>query len=430
VESAVASAHAAGTAWRTVTLDRRLEHAQRLAELLQAEAPALARQMAGEIGKPVRQARAEVLRGADLVRVAARWAREPGGGPCGEHSEYRDRPLGVVAAITPWNNPVAIPLAKIVAALLFGNAVVWKPAPAVAAISSRLHDLIDAAGFPPGLVRRVCGDAALAGRLMSAQGVAAVSLTGSLAAGRAAQEICARRNLPLQAELGGNNAAIVWPDCDLDRAATLIAEAAFGFAGQRCTATRRVIIEDSARAEFLDHLATAVDALVWGDPLSENTDVGPLVSATAAQRIADLVARAQPSAQMLFQSRRPAPKGDAFFPPTVFACDDALAEIVQEESFGPVLVVQPAHDFEQALSLCNGVPQGLVAALLSRSPERQARFLDQAQAGILKLGSATADADVEAPFGGWKASGVGPPEHGRWDRSFFTRAQAVYRRDG
>jgi aldehyde dehydrogenase (NAD+) len=92
--------------------------------------------MAGEIGKPVRQARAEVLRGADLVRVAARWAREPGGGPCGEHSEYRDRPLGVVAAITPWNNPVAIPLAKIVAALLFGNAVVWKPAPAVAAISS------------------------------------------------------------------------------------------------------------------------------------------------------------------------------------------------------------------------------------------------------------------------------------------------------
>jgi acyl-CoA reductase-like NAD-dependent aldehyde dehydrogenase len=263
---------------------------------------------------------------------------------------------------------------------------------------------------------------------MSSPLVAAVSLTGSEAAGRAAQEICARRHVPLQAELGGNNAAIVWPDCDLHDAALRIAEAAFGFAGQRCTACRRVVLADACRDVFLPQLREAVDGLAWGDALNQRTQIGPLVSREAARRIAALLARSH--ADLLFGPRPQAPSGEAYHPPVVLACDDRTAEIVQEESFGPVLVVQRARDFEHALDLCNGVRQGLVASLFSDSPERRARFLDQAQAGILKLGLATADADTEAPFIGWKASGAGPAEHGRWDRAFYTRPQALYRREG
>jgi acyl-CoA reductase-like NAD-dependent aldehyde dehydrogenase len=334
----------------------------------------------------------------------------------------------VVAAITPWNNPVAIPIGKLVPALLFGNAVVWKPAPAGDAVAGRLAPLLAEAGFPVGVASLVSGGAATARALMAHPQVAAVSLTGSEAAGRAAQEICARRSVPLQAELGGNNAAIVWSDCDLGRAAGRIAEAAFGFAGQRCTANRRVVVADACRDQFLNHLRGAVAALAWGDPLDEATTMGPLVSAAAARRIADLVLRS--GAELLFGPRARGPVGPAFHPPVVLAAAEPGSEIVQEESFGPVLVVQAARDFEQALALTNGVRQGLVAALFSDAPERRACFLDRAQAGIVKLGLGTADADGEAPFGGWKASGVGPAEHGRWDRAFFTRPQAVYREEG
>ena len=204
--------------------------------------------------------------------------------------------------------------------------------------------------------------------------------------------------MPLQAELGGNNAAIVWSDTDLAVAATAVAEAAFGFAGQRCTANRRVVLDAVCRDEFLEHLRRAVDAL---DP---RADVGALISTAKRDQVAALVARA---GGLLVQG--PADATPGYFPPTVIQCDNPAAEIVQEETFGPVLVVQPARDFDDALRLCNGVRHGLVAALFSRSAERQARFLEAAQAGILKIDRTTADADAEAPFGGWKASGIGPP---------------------
>jgi len=257
--------------------------------------------------------------------------------------------------------------------------------------------------------------------------VDAVSFTGSIGAGYEAQEICARRHVPLQAELGGNNAAIVWSDCDLRHAAWRIAEGAFGFAGQRCTANRRVVVERSCYARFLEELEQAVEALHWGDAAEERTQVGPLVSAAARDRVAALVSRAEPAADRVFTTRKPPPFGrGAYYPPTVICCQDPSHEIVSEETFGPVLVVQRACDWEEALRLCNGVAHGLAAALFSDSPQRQTSFLREVRAGILKLNTDTAGADAQAPFGGWKASGIGPPEHGDASREFYTRAQAVY----
>ena len=330
-----------------------------------------------------------------------------------------------MALVTPWNSPVAIPLGKIGPALAYRNTVVWKPAPAAASISARLLELFVRAGAPRGVLGVMAGDAAAARALLEDERVRAVSLTGSPAAGHAAQEIAARRSIPLQAELGGNNAAIVWSDSDLLRAAERIAEGAFGQAGQRCTANRRVIVDARCEDDFIASLVRATAALVVGDPLDPSTHVGPLVSAEARSRAAGSIERARAGARDVLVPHASVPAGE-FLAPVILLCDDPRAEIVQEETFGPVLVVQRAGTFDEAIRLLNGVRQGLVAALFSPSPEIRARFLEEAEAGILKLDEATADAGVEAPFGGWKASGVGPPEHGDSDVEFYTRTQALY----
>lgn len=417
--------------WTTTRYAERRESLERLADLVERDAQSLGERMAREIGKPIFFGRTEAERTADLVRAVAR--QDPVQQADGADVFARRCSVGVIALVTPWNNPLFIPLGKIAAALFFGNTVVWKPAPAADSLAHRVMEYLREAGFAQGVVNLICGDHHCAESLMSDAQVDAVSLTGASLAGYCVQEICGRRRIPLQAELGGNNAAVIWPDCDLPDAARRIAEGAFGMAGQRCTANRRAIVHRDCYDEFLDLLTRATAELPWGDPLDERTRVGPLVSAAQAARVAALIERASKelgpaivphgaSALHLFGPGF----GDAFYPPTTVCCDDPGHEIVQEETFGPVLVVQKAADWEQAMQLCNGVRQGLAAAIFTRSQELQRQFLEGAQAGVLKVNQSTADAAVDMPFGGWKASGIGPPEHGAGDREFYTRLQAVY----
>jgi alpha-ketoglutaric semialdehyde dehydrogenase len=401
VAKATAAARAAWESWRQQAPETRLQVVRDLAE--RVDVAVLAGLIAEAARKPAAYARAEAERSVALVRAASR--TEVLELPCGARSRLRYVPLGVVAAITPWNNPAAIAFGKIAPALAYGNTVVLKPSPLAGAVADYLASLVE----PLGLVQVVHGGAAVACQLMEDPLIDAVTLTGSEQAGFAARVICAQRAIPLQAELGGNNAAIVLEDADLSAAAAAIAEGAFGFSGQRCTANRRVIITRSIMPEFLSRLQSHLDPL------------GPLISREQQQQVAALVKR---SGGVILQGE-PSADPDSY-PATVILCEDPSSEIVQEETFGPVLVVQPAEDFEHALQLCNGVRQGLAAALFSRCPSHKARFLDQACAGILKLNLTTADADAEAPFGGWKASGIGPAEHGRSNREFYTRTQAVY----
>jgi len=256
-----------------------------------------------------------------------------------------------------------------------------------------------------------------------------VTISGSGKAGRVAQEICSARHIPLQAELGGNNASIVWRDADFEAAAQEIAEGAFGFAGQRCTANRRVILDATIYDAFLEQLTTACAQLAWGDPADETTEVGPLITAESRERVAALIGRAgAESARVIrpLRNSRAEDRDDAWLDPAIVCCDEPAAEIVQEETFGPVLVVQRARTWDEAIALCNGVKQGLAAALFSTSPQLIEDFLRRTRAGILKINCSTADAAVDLPFGGWKASGVGPPEHGPGNREFYTRMQAIY----
>jgi acyl-CoA reductase-like NAD-dependent aldehyde dehydrogenase/nicotinamidase-related amidase len=433
IAAAAAAAKNAWTNWRQrppVTCQQLLG---KIAEQLDAAAPVLARQMALEIGKPLSHGLEEVRRAAgnvrDIVRRAANFepqTREAAG-------MVRHRPLGVVAIISPWNNPVAIPVGKIAPALAHGNTVIWKPAPAATHIARTILRLLRKAGVPAGAIQLLTGDHTTAQQLAANENVDAVTLTGSLLAGHAIREICARRFVPLQAELSGNNAAIVWNDADLRQAAGQMAWGAFSFAGQRCTANRRVIIRAPLFEKFLRELKMAAEKLVWGDPSKQSTDIGPVIHAGKRDEHTALIHVSRDSGaahrvELLFEkcARESWTKSGAYAQPAIVCCDRPENPLVQEETMSPLLVVQRADDFDHALKLCNGVRHGLAAALFSNSPGLQKLFLAEAQAGILKLNSATAGVDVSLPFGGWKSSGFGPPEHGGGDRLFYTRMQAVY----
>jgi len=425
IDNAIATGRAALIEWRAVGAQQRLKFLEDFGGQLQANRDELVDLLVEDIGKPIRYARAEHARSIALIDAAVQQI-DLGQDHLPKKTGYRREPLGVIALIAPFNNPLAIPIGKIVPALLYGNAVIWKPAIPGTRIARRAAELFAAATKRPELLQIVCGGEQTARELMSASD--AVTLSGSVETGRVAQEICAAHHIPLQAELGGNNASIVWHDVDLGAAAASIVEGAFAFAGQRCTANRRAIVDPSIYDRFLSELVAACGRLVWGDPADERTQIGPLISPASRDRVAGVIERAKKSS---LQVIAPLPEtqslpGDAWLTPTIVCCDDPNHEVVQEETFGPVLVVQRANDWEDAISLCNGVKQGLVAALFSDSKNLIEDFLGRAKAGILKINSSTADAAVDLPFGGWKASGFGPPEHGPANREFFTRMQAIY----
>jgi acyl-CoA reductase-like NAD-dependent aldehyde dehydrogenase len=431
--AATLSAQSAWKIWRQTPLSFRSEILEKVAVRLAAAAPELARQMAIEIGKPISHGREEMHRAAanvrDVIRRAAAFefqSREAGG-------MVRHRPVGVIALVSPWNNPVAIPLGKIAPALIYGNTVVWKPAPAATQISEGLLKLLREVGVPAGAVELLTGDHTTAQKLAADENISAATLTSSAQAGFAIHEICARRFLPLQAELSGNNGAIVWDDADLPAAAAQIVWGAFGFAGQRCTANRRVIVSTGQFENFWRELKVAAEKLHWGNPLEESTDIGPVIHMGKCAEQTALIHAARNSGavhriELLFeaQAKEAWVKTGSYAQPVMVGCDEANHPLVQEETMSPVLVVQRAENFEQAIQLCNGVRHGLAAALFNSAAALQEKFLTESEAGILKLNTATAGADVSLPFGGWKMSGLGPPEHGKADRLFYTRMQAVY----
>ncbi|MEO7931566.1 MAG: aldehyde dehydrogenase family protein [Chthoniobacterales bacterium] len=421
IQETFSLARTAFTQWQNVTLAQRQSVLLSLAEKLAQHAEELATILVEDIGKPITLARGEVQRSIDLLLTVCRGATDH------FHTSlttgWRRVPLGVVALISPFNNPLAIPIGKLAPALLHGNVVVWKPAIPGSRIATRTAELL--AELIPGALQVVLGGKRAARECMSRAD--AVTLSGSPEAGRAAQLICARRCLPLQAELGGNNAAIVWHDSDLTPVAAAVADGAFAFAGQRCTANRRVIVDAAIYPEFLEHLKALLPAFAPLNPMEPGSRLGPLISVRSRERLEASLQRAVAAGCDIFSLPKTQPQDSAWMNPVIVCAPDPSLEIVQEESFGPILVVQKAATWEHALDLCNGVRQGLAAACFTSDTGRIDDFLRTVRCGILKLNRSTADADVDLPFGGWKTSGLGPAEHGPANVEFYTRMQAIYR---
>lgn len=428
IDKAVAGAQVAGRDWSAAPAAERASLLEAWAQVVEQNREEWAGLIARQLGKPITDAREEMGRAVAHVKSAAQLV-DTLDEVHGQALRTRHCARGPIAVITPWNNPVALPVAKIASALVFGNSVVWKPALPAPEVARAIVASLAAAGIPPALLSTVFGDAGTAQALMAHPDIAAVTLTGSQRAGSDAALLCARRGTPLQAELGGNNAAIVMADADLDTAARALALSAYGFAGQRCTATRRIIVEESVRERFTEILLREIDRLRVGDPLDAETRVGPLLSAARCEEVRAAVDNALATGGGRLLCGGAVPRGyeqGSWYLPTLVDNLAPDAALVQQETFGPVAIIQAATAYEEAIRLCNGVPQGLVASIYSPDPALQRRFLADAEAGILRLNPASFPVAADAPFGGWKSSGMGPPEHGRWDREFFARPQAIY----
>lgn len=416
--------------WRQRTPESQTEFLENWAHCLEKKTPDLVRAMALELGKPVNSGREEVSFTLKLLRevVIPAISRHQPVTSISEHSSECLRPIGVVAIITPWNNPVLIPVGKIAPALGFGNGVAWKPAPQAMLTTRILVKTLEDAGLSDNILTVLFGGAKTSADLITQPGIDAVSFTGSGAAGLEIARLCAADLKPLQAELGGNNAVIIMPDSDLEKIADDCARSAFSFAGQRCTATQRFIVHQKILTDFKQVLTAATKSLRLGDPFHNDTDLGPVISQQKRESLIKIVAEAvSRKAELLCGGESATSNGPGFwFKPTLLFSPARDLYVVNEEIFGPVAVIQSAVDWEEALFLLNSVNQGLVASLYTNDSVVQQRFLDKAECGILKLNQPTVGADPKLPFVGWKGSGAGPPEHGKWDEIFYTRPQARY----
>jgi acyl-CoA reductase-like NAD-dependent aldehyde dehydrogenase len=416
---------AAQVAWQGVPAPDRVARLLAWHDNLTASQNAWVEALIREVGKPRRDAEGEVRYGLALLnQVCADHAVEE----VFEHRRVRYRPHGLVGLITPWNNPFAIPIGKIAPAVLFGNGVLWKPALPASGLSAALLDSMLAVGLGD-LVGLLPGDATSGRLLLNTPEIRAISFTGSVAVGQDIIRQCNSRNIPVQAELGGNNAAIVLADANVEEVAAQLAPAMFSFAGQRCTAIRRLIVEQPVYEPFSQALRRAVEALATGLPDDPATEVGPVIS---RERQLSLLLTVQDAVaaggRVLTGGRVPAhcPPDGAWLAATVMTGLLPNSPVLVDELFGPVAALVPAADLADAIRIHNQVEYGLLGALFSPNQAAQQQFLQRAEAGILVINEPRPAFASAGPFIGWKASGYGPPEHGRWNRDFYTKVQALY----
>jgi aldehyde dehydrogenase (NAD+) len=396
------------------------------ADALEAARGRIVDLVVSEVGKPISEARGEVQRGIDILRYHAQAILMSSGdllpGSTATGLQFtRRRPLGTVVVVTPWNFPVAIPLWKAVPAIAWGNAVVLKPSSEAVAVADAITQIIGA-HLPAGVLQCVPGNSELVRRLLSADGVHAVSFTGSTAVGRQLIKYAAERAIPCQAEMGGSNPSIVLADADIDRAASTIASSAMAFAGQKCTATSRIIVEDRIYDAFRDSLVDHVRAIRVGDPTHDDTVAGPVISRYALDDALDAVGRS--AGRVLVGG---AATGQGFMmSPTLVEADGADDVLLTDEVFAPVAALVRAKDPGDAMRLANDTPYGLSAGLFTNDLGVTLQFLDAVEAGMLRVNASTTGVDYWAPFGGMKSSSYGAREQGQSARDFYTESCTVF----
>jgi len=434
---AAACERAAGGAevWGRTPGPRRAAVLHAAATLLEQRADQIAADITREEGKLVSDARGETLRAAAVLRFHAGEAERTHGeagdaGDPGTLAFTRRRPLGVVALVTPWNFPIAIPAWKLAPALAAGNAVVLKPSTRAPGGALALVAALKDAGLPDGVVEVVIGGADVGTALADDTRVAALSFTGSNAVGDAVRERVQARGARFQGELGGNNPLIVLADASIERAASIAVSGAFGAAGQKCTATRRVIVEQAAYEPLLKAMVAEVEQLKTGPGLDASSQVPPLVDKDAQSEVLDAIEQALGAGAEAVAGGR-APDGElahgAFVLPTVLAQAGPGMTVVDDEVFGPVCAVLPAGGVDEAIELANATPYGLSASIVTNDLRGAFRFVERIDAGMVHVNRPTPGADPHMPFGGVKGSaGSGYREQGRAALEFFSQTKTVY----
>lgn len=413
---------AASAVWATKSGPERAEALNRWAAKIGERSEELAQAVAREVGKPIGEARGEVGRCVAILRYyAGECVREMGSVVpalmAGSLQFSLRQPVGPCVLITPWNFPLAIPLWKAAPALAYGNTVVLKPSELSPYCAQLLAETAHAAEIPAGVFNVVPGTGKGVGEaLLNPALTRAMSFTGSKGVGMMLSEACARANIKFQGEMGGKNVAIVADDANLDQAATLIAGGAFRFAGQKCTATSRVVVDRRVSGDLVVKLREQIAKL----PLAPVTDatcaIGPLISEVSRDRVEASLGSHAPA--------RPDHDG-FFFTPALIEGVVTGDKLAQEELFAPVLCVLEADGMDEALQIANDIEFGLSAALFTQNIGRALTYIHRIEAGLVRVNGDTTGVDPHAPFGGMKGSSTHSREQGRAAIEFYTDIKTV-----
>lgn len=424
-------AAAAQTAWAKTSVFERAQVLLGAARILRQRVDQVASTLTFEEGKPLAEARGEVIRTAETLEVFAGLAYRPRGEV---HAGHRpddqlvftlSAPLGVVVVLAPWNFPLLIPAWKVAAAILAGNTVVLKPSEYTPLTAATYVAILEQAGLPAGVVNLVIGRGSVVGPALLRAPANAVTLTGGNASGLVVARAAVENHLKYQLELGGNNPVLVLDDADVELAAREIATGAIGSTGQKCTATRRVYVAEDVYDEVAERVARLIGAMRLGHGIDHDTHVGPLVSAPARDEFEEAVAEAQATGATV-QRFGDVPEEGYFSAPTLVLDGDKDHPFFKEEVFGPMLSIFAVGDFDEGVARCNATAYGLSASLFSSSTKTALAFAEQIDAGMIHVNSQTTGAEPQVPFGGTKASSNFSRELGRVGVEWFTQIKSVY----
>lgn len=433
VAAAVDAAESARREWAGLPAAKRCAFLAQAADRVEARVEEIARDMTREMGKPLRESRLEAARAAAIFRFFSGEGWRPVGqmyeqSPSGAAVYTRRRPVGVVALITPWNFPAAIPAWKTAPALAYGNTVVLKLAQDAPLTGLHLARALEEAGLPAGVLNVVVGSGSEVGEpLITDPRVRAVSFTGSAPVGHGVRDLAIALGKRVQLELGGHNPLIVAADANIDAAVQAAYAGAFWSAGQKCTATRRMYVQDAIYDEFRARLLARIDRGRVGDPSDPETEVGPIVNQHQFDDVMAGIARGRDEGGAVLSGGERADSDAFLIAPTVFEGVGDEDYLSCEEVFGPVASLYRFEAIDEAIERANAVRFGLSASVFTSSLAMAERCVNELEAGILHVNSQTAGADVHVPFGGIKSSGYGPHEQGRAAIEFYTEEITVYR---
>jgi len=434
VEAAIAAAKSAFAKWSRTTPQERFDVLDRAGSEILARKEELGRLLSREQGKPLADGIGEAGRAGAIFKFFAGEAVRLGGEKIdsvrpGVEIEITREPVGVVAAITPWNFPLAIPAWKIAPALAFGNCVVFKPAELAPASPWALVDIVQRAGLPPGVLNLVMGQGSkLGSALASSPDIDAVSFTGSQDVGASVAAAVVRNGARLQLEMGGKNPLVVIDDADLNTAVTVAVNGAYFQTGQRCTASSRIIATEGIHDRFVDGMIERMKRLVVDDALKPGTEIGPVVDQRQLEKDLEYVEIGRrEGARLAYGGERLRRATEGYYmAPAIFTETAPGMRINRDEIFGPVASVIKVRNYEEALSVANDTPFGLSAGIVTTSLKHASHFKRNVQSGLVMVNLPTAGLDYHVPFGGRKKSSYGPREQGTYAKEFYTIVKTAY----
>lgn len=436
LEQAVNSAVEAKKAWKLLGQHARGQILFKAAEILESRLEEVAKTLTLEMGKTLVEAKGETARGVAILRYYAGEGMRKNGDviPSSDSNALmftKRVPVGVVGLITPWNFPVAIPVWKIAPALVYGNTIVFKPATEAAVTAAKIVECLYEAGLPKGVLNFVTGKGSIIGQqLIDHPAIEAISFTGSEGVGKGVAESAAKRGIKSQVEMGGKNPVIVTKDANITQAVEGVISGSFRSTGQKCTATSRVIIEETIYDQFKEKLLEETQKITVGNGLEDHVWMGPCASESQFNTVKEYIEIGKSEGASLIYGGEvidtPELADGFYITPAIFEDVNQNMRIVQEEIFGPVIALFKVANIEEAIDVANDSKFGLSASIYTTNISSFMTFIEEMDAGLVRINAESAGVELQAPFGGMKGSGVGSREQGEAAQEFYTEIKTVF----